>query len=60
MPYKTHAQMPDDPMAADNPMLLAESAGLGSADLSCIEVADLSIKEALFRFENDLAARPPV
>ncbi|HSB14914.1 MAG TPA: DUF362 domain-containing protein [Bryobacteraceae bacterium] len=50
--YKSHPQMPGDPKQADNPMLLAEAAGLGSADLSRIEVAGVSIKDALFDFEK--------
>jgi hypothetical protein len=35
---------------ADNTLLLAEAAGLGSADLSRIEVAGLPIKEARVNF----------
>jgi hypothetical protein len=33
-------------------MLLAEAVGLGSADLSRIEVAGVPIKEAVFDFET--------
>jgi hypothetical protein len=50
--YKSHLQMPGDLKQADNPMLLAEAVGLGSADLSRIEVAGVSIKDALFDFEK--------
>jgi uncharacterized protein (DUF362 family) len=57
VPYKSHGQMPGDPLAADNPMLLAEAVGIGSADLKRIEVAGLSVKDALFDFEAH-RARP--
>jgi uncharacterized protein (DUF362 family) len=36
---------------ADNMMLLAEAAGLGSADLSQIDVRGVPIKEAMFEYE---------
>jgi len=36
---------------ADNMMLLAEAAGIGSADLNRIEVRGVSIREAMFDFE---------
>ncbi|MBI4875950.1 MAG: DUF362 domain-containing protein [Acidobacteria bacterium] len=42
---------------ADNPMLLAEAAGLGSADLSRIDVRGVSIKGALYDFESSLRTR---
>jgi len=48
---KTHVEIPNDPLWADNPMLLAEAVGLGSADLSRIEVAGVPIKDAVFDFE---------
>jgi hypothetical protein len=42
----------DEPFQyADNMMLLAEAAGLGSADLSKIDVRGVSIKEAMFDYE---------
>jgi uncharacterized protein (DUF362 family) len=37
---------------ADNPMLLAEAAGLGSADLKRIDVRGVAIKDARFDFES--------
>lgn len=37
---------------ADNMMLLAEAAGLGSADLEQIDVRGVSIKEAMFEYES--------
>jgi hypothetical protein len=37
---KTHHDQPNDPMFADNPMLLAEAVGLGSADLNRIELRE--------------------
>ena len=57
IPYKSHTQSADDPKIADNPMLLAEAVGLGSADLKQIEVAGLSIKDALFDFEAHRTGR---
>lgn len=42
------------PVWADNPMLLAEAVGLGSADLSRIDVRGTSIKDALFDYESKL------
>jgi hypothetical protein len=36
---------------ADNMMLLAEAAGLGSADLTKIDVRGVPIKEAMFEYE---------
>jgi len=47
---KTHAESPDDPRWSDNPMLLAEAKGLGSADLRRIEVRGTPIAEARFDF----------
>lgn len=43
---KTHLDIPNDPLWADNPMLLAEAAGLGSADLGRIEVRGVPINDA--------------
>jgi hypothetical protein len=43
---KTHLDIPNDPLWADNPMLLAEAAGLGSADLGSIEVRGVPINDA--------------
>lgn len=40
------------PEWADNPMLLAEAVGIGSADLNRIDVRGVSIKDALFDFES--------
>jgi len=37
---------------AENPMLLAEAVGIGSADLSRIDVRGLSIRQALYDFES--------
>jgi len=48
---KTHPDIPNDPLWADNAMLLAEAVGLGSADLNRIEVAGVPIKDAVFDFE---------
>lgn len=47
---KTHAESPDDPRWADNPMLLAEAKGLGSADLRRIEVRGTPLAQARFDF----------
>jgi uncharacterized protein (DUF362 family) len=61
------AVMGFDPRAADytapfetrlNHVLLAEQAGLGTADLSRIEVRGLSIEEARTPFRSSAAARP--
>ena len=56
--FKTHVE-PKDPMNAENPMLLAEAVGLGSADLSRIDVRGVSIKQALFDFEARRKAASP-
>lgn len=40
------------PEWAENPMLLAEAVGIGSADLGRIDVRGLSIREALYDFES--------
>jgi uncharacterized protein (DUF362 family) len=49
--YKSHAEDPNDPKVADNPMLLAEAIGLGSADLKRIDVRGVAIKDAVHDFE---------
>ncbi len=54
---KTHAETPDDPRWADNPMLLAEVRGLGTADLSRIEVRGAPIAQA--RFDFAALRKPP-
>ncbi len=41
----------EGPQYADNPMLLAEAVGIGSADLNRIEVVGSTIKDALYDFE---------
>ena len=41
----------DLPQYTDNTLLLAEAAGLGSADLSQIDVRGVPIKDAIFDFE---------
>ena len=45
--------MPPDEMFqyADNMMLLAESVGIGSADLARIDVRGVPVKEAVFDYE---------
>lgn len=43
---------PGEPVWAENPMLLAEAKGLGSADLSRIDVRGVPIKQAVFDFES--------
>lgn len=43
---------PGEPVWAENPMLLAEAAGLGSADLARIDVRGTPIKDALYDFES--------
>lgn len=51
--YKAKSeQTVSGPQYADNPMLLAEAAGIGSADLDRIEVTGVSIQEALYDFES--------
>ena len=40
------------PEWADNPMLLAEAVGIGSADLNRIDVRGVAIKDAVFDFES--------
>jgi uncharacterized protein (DUF362 family) len=51
MGYDPRARRGEGPfLRADNTLLLAEAAGLGSADLSRIEIAGLSIKEARVNF----------
>ena len=47
---KTHAETADDPRWADNPMLLGEAGGMGSADLNRIEVTGVPIRSARFDF----------
>lgn len=47
---KTHAETANDPHWADNPMVLAEARGLGSADLKRIEVRGTPIAQARFDF----------
>jgi uncharacterized protein (DUF362 family) len=49
---KTKQTAAGTPEYAENPMLLAEAVGIGSADLSRIDVRGLSIKEALYDFES--------
>jgi hypothetical protein len=39
------------PQYADNPMLLAEAVGIGSADLSRIELPGVTIEDALYDFD---------
>jgi hypothetical protein len=48
------------PQYADNPMLLAEAAGIGSADLGRIDVRGVSIKEALYDFEARWKGQAPI
>jgi uncharacterized protein (DUF362 family) len=51
MGYDPRAERGTKPFVrGDNTMLLAEAVGIGSADLSRIEVAGLSIKEATFDY----------
>jgi uncharacterized protein (DUF362 family) len=60
-PFRVHKatlQMPDDPRDADNPMLLAEAVGLGSAELDRIDVRGASIKDGRFDFEAHRAVAP--
>ncbi len=49
----------DLPQYGGNVMLLAEAAGLGSADLNQIDVRGESIREAMFDFESHRAPWPP-
>ena len=52
-PLKTHPEerpYKSDPKWADNPMLLAEARGLGSADLRRIEVRGVPVAQAKFDF----------
>jgi uncharacterized protein (DUF362 family) len=52
-PFHRLTPVPEgQPAWAENPMLLAESIGLGSADLSRIEVRGVPIQEAMFDFES--------
>ncbi|MBI3695879.1 MAG: DUF362 domain-containing protein [Acidobacteria bacterium] len=48
----TPPQTPGAPEWAENPMLLAEAVGIGSADLSRIDVRGVPIKDALYDFES--------
>ncbi len=48
----------DRPQHGDNVLLLAEAAGLGSADLGQIEVLGVPIQEAVFDFESRRAPWP--
>ncbi len=48
----------DLPQYGDNTLLLAEAAGLGSADLSQIDVRGVPIKDAIFDFEAQRAPWP--
>ena len=61
-PYRVYKNPKDHPLEqlqpgderfqyADNMMLLAEAAGLGSADLENIDVRGVSVKEAMFDYE---------
>jgi hypothetical protein len=51
MGYDPRARRGEGPfLRADNTLLLAEAAGLGSADLSRIEIAGLSIEDARVNF----------
>jgi len=53
MGYDPRAPKGQFPFAkCDNTLLLAEAAGLGTADLSKIEVAGVSIRDAVHRFPN--------
>ena len=49
----------DLPQYGDNTLLLAEAAGLGSADLRQIDVRGVSIQETVFDFESHRVPRPP-
>jgi uncharacterized protein (DUF362 family) len=49
--YKGKAEQRVPVQYADNPMLLAEAVGIGTADLKRIEVRGVSIKDALYEFE---------
>lgn len=48
----TPVAKPGDSEWAENPMLLAEAVGLGSADLSRIDVRGVAIKDAVYDFES--------
>lgn len=48
----TPVEKPGAPEWAENPMLLAEAVGIGSAELSRIDVRGLAINSALFDFES--------
>jgi hypothetical protein len=52
-PFHRLTPVPEgEPAWAENPLLLAEGAGIGSADLSRIEVAGAPMREAVFDFES--------
>ncbi len=48
----TPPETPGAPEWAENPMLLAEAVGIGSANLSRIDVRGVPIKDAVFDFES--------
>ncbi|MBI3667687.1 MAG: DUF362 domain-containing protein [Acidobacteria bacterium] len=48
----TPPETPGAPAWAENPMLLAEAVGIGSADLGSIDVRGVPIKDALYDFES--------
>lgn len=51
MGYDPQAQRGENPfLRGDNTLKLAEGAGIGTADLSRIEVAGLTVKEAVFEY----------
>jgi uncharacterized protein (DUF362 family) len=50
--HRLTAAKPGQPPWAENPMLLAEAVGIGSADLSRIDVRGVPIKDAVFDFES--------
>ena len=53
LPFRsTKPSAPDAPQYAENPMLLAEAVGIGSADLARIDVRGVPIKDALYDFES--------
>ncbi len=62
-PFRVYKPVPDGPGApppppwnqsyADNLMLLSEAVGIGSADLSRIDVRGLAVKDAAFNFEAE-------
>ena len=45
---------------ADNTILMGEAAGLGSAELSRIEVRGVAIKDAVYDFESRWKGQAPV